>query len=212
MGSQWEERGYDTDARKGMAALGLVLIVLGGLFLLSEQIHIDWGGRGWPLYVIVPGVVLLVLGLAIPNEAGLGMAIPGGIITAVGLLLAYQEYNDAYASWAYAWTLVAPGSVGVSMTLYGLLHRRGDLLEDGLRTATIGLGLFVGFGLFFVNVIRIHGGNEPELLKRGFPILAIVLGVLIVIINLLPQSRASGGAPASSDAWVAGPGSDEAPK
>jgi hypothetical protein len=211
MGDRWEERNYDQDARKGMAGLGIVLIALGALFLLSEQIDINWGGHGWPLYVIVPGLILLVVGLAIPHDVGLGMAIPGGIITAIGLLLAWQDYNNAYASWAYAWALVTPGSVGVTLTAFGLLHRRLDLLDAGLRTAAVGLGLFVGFGLFFVNVIHVDRAHEPEILQRGFPILAIVLGVLIVVVNLLPHPRSSGGQ-ASSDAWVSGSGPNEEPK
>jgi hypothetical protein len=199
MGDWFEDRDRDRDARWGMAALGIVLIVLGGLFLVSEQLNVDWHAQGWPMYVIVPGVVLLVAGLAIPHEAGLGMAIPGGMITTVGLLLAYQYYNDQWASWAYVWALVVPGSVGVTLSLYGILHRRIDLLDAGLRAAAVGLGLFVAFGLFFVNVVGIGHGRQPEILQRGLPILAIALGVLIVVVNLLP--RRSEPSPDNADEW-----------
>jgi hypothetical protein len=205
MGNWFEDQGRDRDAQKGMAALGIVLIVLGGLFLLSEQLNVDWNARGWPMYVIVPGLVLLVAGLAIPHEVGLGIAVPGGMITTVGLLLAYQDYYDQWASWAYVWPLVAPGSVGVTMTAHGILHRSMDLLDAGLRTAAVGLGLFVGFGLFFVNVIRIDNGRQPEILQRGLPILAIALGLLIVAVALLP--RRSGGESGSSTAGSTPPDS-----
>jgi hypothetical protein len=121
-----------------------LLVVVGGLFLAGEQLNIGWGDYGWPLFVIVPGLVLFVLGLTIRDEVGLGMTIPGGIVTAVGLVLLYQSTYDAYASWAYAWALVAPGSVGVSLFSFGVLHRKLDLVDAGLRTAAVGLGLFVG--------------------------------------------------------------------
>jgi hypothetical protein len=90
-------------------------------------------------------------------------------------------------TWAYAWTLIAPGSVGVTLTLYGLLHRRPDLLDAGLRTAAVGLGLFVGFGLFFENVIGLNDGRANDGLRSALPILTVVLGVIIVIMNLIPR-------------------------
>jgi hypothetical protein len=178
--------------------VGVLLVVVGLAFLVLEQFKFDFGRYGWPVYVIAPGLVLLLIGLAIPHEGGLGAAIPGGIITTVGLVLAYQEATGAYATWAYAWALVAPGAVGLTLTLYGLLHRRTDLLDAGLRTAAVGLSLFVGFGLFFENVIGLDEGRSTSDLHSALPLLAIGLGVIIVIVNLLPR-RASRVTP---DAWT----------
>jgi len=87
---------------------------------------------------------LLVLA-AVPNEAVWAWRSPWNHRHG-RLILAFQDSTGAYASWSYAWALVAPGSVGVSLFLYGLLHRRLDLLDAGLRTAAVGLGLFVGSG------------------------------------------------------------------
>ena len=76
--------------------------------------------------------------------------------------------------------------MGVSLTLFGLLHRRGDLLDAGLGTAATGLGLFVGFGLFFENIVGVDDVNSTSALRDAFPVMAVGLGVLIVIWNLLP--------------------------
>lgn len=200
MKDEWRERSGNRDhgQQGGALAVGVVLVVIGLAFLAFEQFKFDFGRYGWPVYVIAPGVVLLLIGLAIPHEGGLGAAIPGGIITTVGLLLAYQEAAGAYASWAYAWALVAPGSVGLTLTLYGLLHRRMDLLDAGLRTMAVGLGLFVGFGLFFENVIGLDEGGSTTAIRSALPMLAVGLGVIIVIRNLLPQ-RASR---VTSDSWT----------
>lgn len=198
------DRWHDIDAsrddgrQRGMLSVGVVLVLLGVFFLASEQLNLDFGRFGWPIFVIAPGLFLLLLGLAIPHEGGLGAAIPGGIITTVGLLLAFQDATGTYASWSYAWALVAPGSVGVTLALYGLLHRRWDLLESGLRTAAVGLGLFIGFGLFFENIIGIDDVHPNTLLRNALPAMAVGLGVLIVIFNLMPnRSRSRAGA----DAW-----------
>jgi hypothetical protein len=188
----------------------VLLIALGAAFLVNNQLNPDWDRYGWPVFVIVPGVFLLVVGLAIRSEAGLGMAIPGGIITSVGLLLAFQNATGAWASWAYAWALVAPGSVGVTLSAYGLLHRRLDLLDAGLRTAATGLGLFVGFGLFFENIVGIDNGHESTMLQSALPVMAIALGALIVLLNLLPR-RGSRSSTAAPDEWSAGSAASSAP-
>jgi hypothetical protein len=204
MDGGWHERdtGRGRESRQGTVVLGAFLIALGAALLVSEQLNFSWERYGWPIFVIVPGLFLLLVGLAIPNEAGLGLAIPGGIITTVGLLLAFQDATGAWASWAYAWALVAPGSVGVTLSAYGLLHRRLDLLDAGLRTAASGLGLFVGFGLLFENIIGIDGDHQSTVLQNAFPLLAVVLGALIVLMNLLPRPSSRSGRPAS-DEWSA---------
>jgi hypothetical protein len=181
-----------------MLSVGVVLVLLGVFFLASEQLNLDFGRFGWPIFVIAPGLFLLLLGLAIPHEGGLGAAIPGGIITTVGLLLAFQDATGTYASWSYAWALVAPGSVGVTLALYGLLHRRWDLLESGLGTAAVGLGLFIGFGLFFENVLSIDNGQSNTALRDALPLMAVCFGVAIVMLNLIPWRS---GSRVSADAW-----------
>ena len=190
-----ERRGSDGGRNRGTLVVGLFLVLLGAFFLASEQWGLDLGRYSWTMFVIVPGVFLLLMGLAISHEGGLGAAIPGGIITTVGLVLAFQDATGAYASWAYAWALVAPGSVGVTLVLWGLLHRRWDLLDSGLRSAAVGLGLFIGFGLFFENVLNLDGSDSNSLIHNALPLMAVAMGVVIVIWNLIPgraRSRASG--------------------
>ena len=63
--------------------------------------------------IVVPGVALLIASFAVPPRGGLGLAIPGAIIATVGLILWFQSAYDAYATWVYAWALVAPTAPGV---------------------------------------------------------------------------------------------------
>ena len=188
MNDGWHDRNTGHDHDSGGLVFGLLLIVVGAAFLVTNVTGFDFGKYGWPAFIIVPGFLLLVFGLAIRSEGGLGAAVPGGLLLSTGLLLAFQDATDSYATWAYAWALVAPGSVGATLFLFGLTHARFDLIDSGLRTAAVGLGLFIGFGLFFENVIGLGEGSHTTALRDAMPFLAVAMGVVIVLINLLPSS------------------------
>ena len=110
----------------------------------------------------MPGVAMILGSFAIPPRGGLGLAIPGAILAMVGVVLWFQATNDLYATWAYAWALVAPTGVGLGMLLYGLAHRDGELARDGLRTTLVGIGLFLGFAFFFEGVLGLSGVEFPN--------------------------------------------------
>jgi hypothetical protein len=187
-----EER-VDRGSRLSTIVVGLLLIGIGVVFLAVQSfgmdLPFDLSRVGWPLYIIAPGVVLLLVGLLLP-DAGAGLAIAGGIVSTVGLLLAYQSTYDHYASWAYAWALVAPTSVGASMLLWGLLHRRGGVARDGLGALAVGVVLFlVGFA-FFEGLLNIGGerGWAP-LGRQALPVALIAAGVLLILTRLWPGGR-----------------------
>jgi hypothetical protein len=201
----WQQGG-NREGERGALWVGVLLIAAGCLFLAGQQVNIRLGDVGWPLFIIVPGLILFFLGLLFRDETGLGMTIPGGIITTIGLLLLYQSTYDAYASWAYAWALIAPGSVGVSLFVWGLLHGKLDLVDAGLRTAAVGLGLFVGLGLLFENVIGLENTGSTKAMRAALPILAVILGVIIVVISILPTPRGrQEQGETQSQTWIQGP-------
>ena len=115
---------------RGALVVGALLIVLGAAAL---AIQVSGVTIGWPAWVILPGLAMLVAAFALPEPGGSGLAAVGGIVTAVGTVLAVQDATGTYASWAYAWALVAPGGVGVGLLLYGLLTRRGDIARGGAQ-------------------------------------------------------------------------------
>jgi hypothetical protein len=168
---------------RGGIVLGLVLIALGGLFLLDRVTGIDLADAGWPLFVIVPGVLVFIWGLSTNGREGVGLAVGGGITTVVGLILAVQNLTGLWAIWAYAWALVGPGGTGIGLLGYGLTHRDQGLIANGLRSLGSGLGLFVAFGLFFEGVIGLSG--QPFLTTDIGPIVLIAVGVAVVAIGLV---------------------------
>ena len=169
------------------AAVGLVRIAVGAVVLIARQTGFDVlgsiGSWAWPLFVIVPGVLILVWGVSMTGREGVGLAVGGAITTVVGLILAVQNATGLWATWAYAWALVGPGGTGVGLIVYGLVHRDRGHFARGLRSLGTGLILFVGFGLFFEGVIGLSG--EPFLTSDAGPIALIVLGMVVLAFALL---------------------------
>ena len=135
----------------------MILVVIGTLFLAGRVLDITLGAHAWPLWIVVPGLAMLTGSLFIPPRGGVGLAIPGAIVTMVGLVLWVQESYGLYETWAYAWALVAPTGPGLGMLVYGLARGDRELIGDGLRLTLIGLGLFLGFALFFEGAIGLSG-------------------------------------------------------
>ncbi len=172
----------------GALVLGIILVIAGGVILAGRLLDITLGPNSWPLWIIVPGLAMLLGSLAIPSRAGLGLAIPGAILAMVGLVLWVQDTYDLYATWAYAWALVAPTGVGIGMIVHGIVERDRSLAVDGVRTAVVGLGLFAGFALFFEGVVGLSG-HRIENLDQVLPYAAIGFGLLLVVLSLLGDRR-----------------------
>ncbi len=162
----------------GATGLGLLLIVLGGVFLIAQQTGFDIGDIPWPFWVIVPGVVLLVAGFLVPG--GSGFLIGGSVVTTVGLVLLYQDATDHWESWAYAWALVGPAASGVGTLLAGLRTGSSSMVRAGATGAMVGLGLFAVGYLFFEGILGISGRELP-LPGWVVPAVVIVLGLALVL-------------------------------
>jgi hypothetical protein len=175
-------------ADRGGVIVGAVLIVLGALFLAERLFGVQLGRFGWPLFVIVPGVLLMASSLVVGGREGSGLAVAGAITTMVGLVLAVQNVTGLWATWAYAWALVGPAATGIGLIFYGLLKHQPDLVSGGVRSLGSGLALFAGFGLFFEGIIGLSG--EPFLVSSDLlPVALIALGVLLVGWSLVRGRR-----------------------
>jgi hypothetical protein len=162
-------------------ALGVVMVVLGLFFLVVRVFDIDLSRYGWPLYVIIPGLTLLIVGYV---SLGSGALIPGGIVTTAGLVLAYQSATEDWASWAYAWALVAPGGVGLGLFLQGLRNRDAGLIRQGRTLIFVAALIFmVGF-VIFETIFNISNFDYGLFGKAALPGLLIVVGVILLARSL----------------------------
>ena len=152
--------------------LGGVLVLIGAVLLLGQFVQIDVGRYGWPFFLIAPGVAIL-----------------GSIITVTGLILLYQNATDHSESWAYAWTLIFPGAVGVGMILYGLVADRPGNVRAGTRLVGISLVLFLLGIAFFEGVIGIGGYQFGRTAGVAVGALIVAAGAALLIRNLTSSRR-----------------------
>lgn len=162
--------------------IGVVLVVLGALFLLGQVVDFgnligDWG---WPFFIIIPGLFLLIWAM-MGGKSVAGLAIPGSIVTTVGLILLFQNATDHFESWAYAWGLIV-AAAGFGRYLQGSLSGDENGRQQGMQGARVGLIMFVVFAAFFELFIF----NQSALARYLVPLALIVAGVYLL--------RRSGGA------------------
>ena len=169
-----------TRSRTILTLVGLLLIVLGVLFLIGRMISVDVGRLAWPFFVIVPGVLVFFFSLARGNQAGERLAMLGSAVTMVGTILLLQNTFDYFQSWAYAWALVFPTSVGVGQIIYGSIKNRSEMTATGIRLAVVGIILFVVLVVFFEFVIG-FGGRGIGLGGVGWAVVLIVVGAGLLV-------------------------------
>lgn len=158
-------------------ALGIVLVVVGFFFLVMRLFDIDLSSYGWPLYVIIPGITLLVVGFI---SLGTGALVPGGIITMAGLVLAYQNATGDWASWSYAWALVLPGGVGVGLLLQSLRVHDPRQMKTARSLIFWAVMIFlIGF-VFFESILDVSGIDYGVVGRAALPVLLIVIGVTLL--------------------------------
>jgi hypothetical protein len=170
--------------------VGASFIVLGILFLIgryvSARFDIDFGHYTWPLFIITPGLLMFIASFAFERQTGITLAIFGGMVATTGAILLFQNTFNLYATWAYAWALVAPTSIGLAMLVYGVLRGLGDQVKSGLNLTGIGLAIFVFGGLFFELGLGISGFRLGAAWLY-WPALLIGIGIVLLLSNSLPR-------------------------
>ena len=181
---------YTLSSKIATSLFGAGLILLGVLFLIGRFVgavfDFDIGHFAWPFFIIIPGLVLFLAAFVFEPRTGISLAMFGAVVTTTGVILFVQNVFDLYASWAYAWALIAPTSIGLAKLTYGALRGLRDEVRSGLNMSGIGLAMFVIGGFFFELVIGINGFHFGAS-WLCLPALLIGLGVILLISNLLPR-------------------------
>jgi hypothetical protein len=168
--------------------LGVLLMVLGALFFAGQAVGFDLERLAWPFFVIVPGVAVFGAGLAVGGLTGERLTPLGAAVTTVGVILLYQNTADHFESWAYAWTLVFPTSIGLGQMIYGSLKGRKEMVTTGGRSALIGAVLFVVGAVFFELVVGISGLGIG-IGRFGWPLGLVMVGIVLLVGGLLFRRR-----------------------
>jgi hypothetical protein len=168
-------------ARAGFTsiAIGIVLVVVGVFALAISLLGIDLTTYGWPLFVIIPGLTLLVIGFV---GGGQSASVPGGVLTMLGLVLAYSDSTGDWPSFAFTWALIGPFGAGLGTYLQALRDRDAVALRRGRALMFAGLLIFmIGF-VFFESILGISGSDYYGIIgKAALPALLIVIGITLLV-------------------------------
>jgi hypothetical protein len=164
----------------GSAIGGLILLLLGLLFLavqlspdLARYVQLE---LTWPLVIVGVGLLFFV-GVLFGGRSMAGLAVPGTIVTGIGLILYYQNSTGNWESWSYMWALI-PGLVGLGIVLSGIFG------ADSLRQAISAGGGLILISLLLFAVFGFFLGSD-QFTRLGAPLLLILVGVWFLGRNLL---------------------------
>lgn len=147
---------------------GIALILLGLTFILNNLI--GWGA-GWPLFIIYGGcmvVVNMIWGDEKDDDAIVGVVtlfVIGGFF--LTLTLGFISWSDL--TWAWPVFMLAPG---IGLIIHYFKSKNGDSLNGGL--------VLIILASIFLS-IRFYDWN------LYWPVILIVIGLLIVIIDFLKK-------------------------
>lgn len=161
---------------------GLILISLGIVLFVGQYVRWNAWGVIWPFFVIALGVAFFV-GMVAGGPKASGLAIPGGIITLLGLSLLFQTVVGDWASMSFFWPLFVFCGIGIGLIVSSWWGDRPEQKREGYTMIVIGLVLFAIFGALFDTVLGVSN------VLRGGPafwaVLLIALGVLMLAGRLI---------------------------
>jgi hypothetical protein len=178
-----------TTPRGQALVMGVVLILIGVVYLAIELVprlrDIDVNHYGWPVLVILPGLVLIGAAGALPEASGL--CVPGGIVIMAGLVLLVQNVFGLFATATYTWALVAPGGIGLGMWLQGMVDEAPALRASGRETLGFGFIVFLLSALFF-ETVHVSGRTFPLLIRLLLGVLIVAVGIALVVRRSMPST------------------------
>ncbi len=147
-------------------------------------------GLLWPLFILVPGVLLLIPAFTGGATGAAVFAIPGMLVAGTGALLLWQNITGYWSSWAYAWTLYGV-FLGMAFMLMGQKLPSRELHAVGRGFVQVSLAIFTVLALFLELVLGLSGFGGTT-----GAIMLILLGTALLLWNERQDSLGPGGAKA----------------
>lgn len=171
------------DHRISRYLIGVVLIVLGVLFLLGELVDFR---VGTPFFIVVPGIALLAIGIFGVKRLAF-FTVFGSIVTATGVILFFQTFSLNFLDkWAYLWA-VYPTLIGFSMVWMAYRNQQSVTRLVGLRLGLTGAIALLSLGaLFELYIFREYSRSS---LNNVLALLLILVGVVFFVVDRIPLVR-----------------------
>jgi hypothetical protein len=177
-------------AQPGYLTGGLILVVLGGVFLVItlflgwawftgfwERLPVDWG-RHWPLALLLASVVLFVAAFLVgTRQARPGPVIFGTILLGLGLFFYATTLGWISQDAQGRWWPVYPLIVGLALLVgyFASAQEQRGLLISGLIVAAAGAVALLTLLIFG------DGG-----FARGWPLVLVLIGVVLLFLRARP--------------------------
>lgn len=158
---------------------GFVLMTLGVIFLAGQFMNIRLGENLWPLAIIGSGVLCLIA-MVIGGRSTGGLAVPGSMTVATGLVLLVQNTFKRYNTWAYAWALIM-AAFGIGMVINGYWSGLEMPRRNGWVVARMGALFFILFGAFFELFVYRHSLSAGNL----WPVALILVGAGLIVYRFI---------------------------
>jgi hypothetical protein len=156
--------------------LGILLLALGVFFLLGQFIGRGFWSLFWPFIIIAVGAAFFV-GMRAGGPGLSGLAIPGSVVSMVGLILLVQNTFHQWQTWSYAWALMIV-AVGIGLTIHASYGSRQGARRAGRYLIRLGLILFLAFGVFFELLFFLIGNHYGSAIF--WSVALIIVGVYII--------------------------------
>ena len=158
----------------------IILIVLGFLSLFGQILRgFPFLSYLWPFIIISFGGLFFV-GMLAGGRSMAGLAIPGAIISGLGLVMFIQNLTGYWESWAYSWTVILV-LVGLGIFIMGLYTEDIHHRQAGIRVMKVGAILFIIFGGFFELIFTAF--RPYGIQQYIFPVLLVALGGYLVVVR-----------------------------
>jgi hypothetical protein len=110
------------------------------------------------------------------------LAVPGSIITTVGLILLVQKSFGMWETWSYLWTLIFC-AVGLGLVIQGTWSGLPDLRKRGWELARAGVILFLIFSIM-MEFIFTATGVSGRASSPVWPALLIIIGLYQLVTRI----------------------------
>jgi len=179
----------DVQRSRVTTGVGALLIALGLLFLAQQVFGFSWSSA-WPFFIVAMGLVFFA-GVVVGGRAAGPLAVPGAVITTVGLILLYQSTFGQYQTWAYAWTLLIVAS-GVGLLIDAAWRNRPERAQLGRALIGVGVALFVVGFVFFEGVLNFSGLTDQLPAGLGGRIVGVLGSLALIALGAFLLLRRSG--------------------
>ncbi len=154
--------------------LGLVLIGIGILYLAGRWSGLLPLGLLWPAILLISGLACWGVFAAGGLNAG-PLAIAASLLSAIGLVLLYENLTGDGSTWSYSWGLVI-AALGAGLVLHGRRAGQPAVRRAGGALLQQGVFLFILFGLLSSLL-----WNDPQRGYGLFGLLATLFGLYLLV-------------------------------